>query len=368
MLYGSLFPFRFVTSIDSGTLAHFLGSWRKATGTGDMLGNLALFFPYGYTACLIAARTARPTRTAVGLCLLGIALAVLCQAGQMFTPGRDPSVFDLYMNGIGVALGWLGAKLLPLGSSGTLLGGNPSYHLSLVIAGSWLACQLLPFVPSLDPQVWRDTFWPLLVRPRFLWQESLMLCAAWLMFFHVLHFRTGLRLGAPAVLGGAVLLLTLQVVIVHNYISVSSLVGLGAALLIWLLWGTRLSAHTLAWALLAGSACYALAPFVLWSAPRNFSWLPFEGYLMGSMLINAAALCRKVFIFGAIILILVEPFPNVLRRALAVTCFLVVLEALQRWIGYGTPALTDPLLFLTLSWVIHRQMSRYRERAVRQAG
>ena len=47
IVYGSLFPFQFALAPDRAVVDHFLVSWRTVSGTGDILGNIALFMPFG---------------------------------------------------------------------------------------------------------------------------------------------------------------------------------------------------------------------------------------------------------------------------------------------------------------------------------
>ena len=357
IVYGSLFPFQFVAEVDSVSLRHFWASWQRMTGFGDILGNLALFFPYGYVARLITRQAVRPGVTAVVLLAGGLLLALACQFGQLFTPGRDPSIFDLAVNSSGVVLGWLGARMFPLGTTGTVLGGNAWQQLSLVVAGAWLAGQLVPFVPTLDMQAWKEALKPLRLYAFVRWQEVLLYLVCWLTFLHLLERKLELRLRVPVLVGGACAIFALQVVIIQNYPTVQGTLALLGAVALWMWHKERLTDAGLACALLVTYAMAVLAPFTIRELPREFGWMPFEGYLRGSMLVNAIALCRKVFVFGAICLLFLEVRPQWLRHSLLLALLLAVLEFLQRWIGYGTPTLTDPLLFLTLAWLIHRQLA-----------
>ena len=355
IVYGSLFPFWFHFDLHPQAVPGFLASWRDVNSFSDILGNVGLFVPYGYSARLLALRSPQRGR-ALRLLLGGILLAVCCQSGQLFIPGRDPSIADVYSNSAGIALGWVAARLLPLGTGSELLGGNPRRQLTLVIALAWVLCQLLPLVPTIDLQVWKDSLRPLLYYPRVHWHETVLALFAWLTCFHLLQFRVGLRLGVVQLSGFVLALLLLKVLIVANYLAFNATLGLLVAAALWPLLGARLSPQPLAWLLLGAFALYVLAPLELRPVPRDFGWLPFSGYLQGSMLVNAIALCRKVFIFGALALLLLVDQPAPMRRALLIVGTLAALEVLQRWVGLGTPALTDPLLFIAMAWLIQRRL------------
>ena len=174
IVYGSLFPFRFVTELDALAFTRFGASWRNINSIGDILGNLVLFFPYGYLACLLAERARRPLRAAITLQASGVLLALFCQLAQMFTPGRDASLVDWSVDVTGMALGWLVGLRLPLGTSAAKRGRRSEHHLPLVLVLFWLASQLLPGVPSIDLQAWKDAVKPLFALQRWYWQGALL--------------------------------------------------------------------------------------------------------------------------------------------------------------------------------------------------
>ena len=54
IIYGSLFPFQFSLDLPEGVITQFLSSWRSAPSRGDILGNIALFVPFGLVAYLLS--------------------------------------------------------------------------------------------------------------------------------------------------------------------------------------------------------------------------------------------------------------------------------------------------------------------------
>ena len=352
IVYGSLFPFWFSTGLGEGDVDRFLASWRRVNGIGDILGNVVLFFPYGYLACLLAARGDRLVWRSLSLLVFGVLLAVGCQLGQLFTPGRDPSIFDLYINCLGGVLGWFCGRILPLGSTAAAAGRDTTHHLPLVIAAFWLASQLMPFIPSLDPRVWEASIMPLWPLLRWSWQACLVTTLSWLVFLHLLVEHAGRRLSVSLLAGGVLAVLVLRVLIVENRLSLTDVLSPAFALALWPLVRGRATGRLLAWCLFAAYGLDVVGLLLPREHARDFAWMPFIGYLQGSMLVNAAALCRKMFVFAALVLLLAHG-----RRHRAVTVAglavgLLLLEIAQRFIGAGTPTLTDPLLFLVMSWFI----------------
>jgi len=345
IIYGSLFPFQFSWSLAQNNLPGFLSSWRTVNGLGDILGNIVLFFPLGMLASLITLRSESPYRTLQFACLCAV-LSLGCQVAQLFTAGRDPSIFDFYVNLLGACSGWLVARLLPIQSTGK----SDIYQLPLLIASSWIAYQLIPFVPAIEIQAYENSLKPLLQSPRWLWQECLVATLSWLTFFYLLDRKAGITLTLGHLLLGGFAILALRIVILENYLDLTAVLSVLIATAIWHFWGAHFRAERLAWVLLAAYAIDMTAPWMMFEQPKRFGWLPFEGYLMGSMLLNATALCRKVFIFASIALLLSKGVKSQRTLALLIALGLFLLEFAQRWIGYGTPTLTDPLLFLTIFW------------------
>lgn len=96
-----------------------------------------------------------------------------------------------------------------------------------------------------------------------------------------------------------------------------------------------------------------LAPFELRPAPVAFEWLPFRGFLGGSMLADVSSLLEKFFNYGALIWLLGAGGIAAGRVPVAVSVAAVVgltagLEVAQTVIVGRTPEITDPLLALLI--------------------
>ncbi|MCB1844312.1 MAG: hypothetical protein KDI09_15230, partial [Halioglobus sp.] len=295
---------------------------------------------------------------AFALALLGVGLAFFCQFAQLFTPGRDPSLADLSVDTLGIALGWIAGLWLPLGSSAAARGLRSTHHLPLVLAGFWLASQLLPLVPSIDLQLWKDALKPLFFPQRWYWQGALVSTCCWLVCFHLLEHKVGWALSVSSLLLGAAIIIGLKVVVVGNRLELVFVSALSAAILLWSTIARQWRGEYLVCALLLAFALDMVAPLSSRSSVQAFSWLPFAGYLQGSMLTNATALSRKLFVFGAFALLFLRDRPRRLVWTLAVGLCLLLLEFAQRFVGYGTPALTDPLLFLATTWFVVTHSAR----------
>src|SRR3982751_3162282 len=85
--YGSLYPGNF-SAPPPGALRAFLTNFTWFTSIGDLLGNIALFFPLGIAAVLFSSGR-RHAGTQVGLALLlAFIFSLALQLAQVWLPSR----------------------------------------------------------------------------------------------------------------------------------------------------------------------------------------------------------------------------------------------------------------------------------------
>ena len=110
--YGSLYPFHFTVPQphDAAWMALF-HNWSMFTNKADVLGNIALFIPFGGAGVFaIGQRAGMPVRIAA-ITLLSLVLALVLQVAQIYVPERSASLADVIWNMVGTAAGILGAVL-----------------------------------------------------------------------------------------------------------------------------------------------------------------------------------------------------------------------------------------------------------------
>jgi len=147
-------------------------------GRGDLLGNLALFLPFGYLGMVAWRRPRRPLRFALlvgSAAIYGAALQVV----QLYLPSRDPALRDVMPNVLGAAIGALagGTPLFDVRRLGERKGIRAA---PWVLIAFWLGYRLVPFVPSIDLQEWKDSVKPLSDWSPFPWVGVVHDVAAWL--------------------------------------------------------------------------------------------------------------------------------------------------------------------------------------------
>ncbi len=310
-----------------------------------MVGNVILFVPYGFTG-MFAVRPERSVRQRFAMVLwVGVAIAFALQLAQFFLPSRDENLQDVLWNTVGLSFGAVLAGVVGRLSASPRGVVESASLVPLTLVGAWLVYRLIPFVPSLDLQLIKDS-----LKPLFALQMGPVNVvhdvAAWLVVAYLLrHVQRGARLDAylPALIA---VVFTLEVIILANVITASNV--LGALLAIGLWWGvfSRIEQNepVLAVCLVIVVAVSGLAPFTVRTGPVDFNWVPFHGFLGGSMYINAQSAVEKVFLYGSCVYLLWRMNVGKVAGMLAATAFVALVEYLQTYFVGHTPEITDPLL------------------------
>jgi VanZ family protein len=306
------------------------------TGRADLLGNVALFLPWGWVVAVTAGRVGR--RPAAWSLATGLALALLAQAGQFFEAQRDPRWADVLWNMGGTTLGLAAAAALP-GWRGRSNG--------VLLAGSALVAWL-PLWPSRDLDR-LQVHWSALAElgpwqgPEAAMTAGLALIAGtaaaqW-------RPRTATWLIPLVAIG----LLAGMLAVPGTRLSGGSAFGLAAGA------GLALALHRssrgVALALVALQVLGGLAPFDLQSLPQPFHALPFEAMLGGAMLGNTQALARDVWLWGAALWYARQGgWPMTPVVALCAGAAAAV-EAVQVWMPSRTADVTPVLIVMGLGWI-----------------
>jgi VanZ family protein len=348
VIYGSIFPFEFYSpeKVSWGVLLR--GSLLQGRSLGDILGNVALFVPYGFLGTLFALGARQRVLAFVVVVLSGGLLATLSQVFQLFVVARDPALADAVWNLIGMAIGggvgWaMASSRLELGISGSL-GSLPG-----VLVLLWVLAELVPLVPSIDFQQFKDSLKPLFVDagfglgPAVLAGASILLLGECLAVLSGRHRATGWLTLLVALTG--VLKLLIVTVILERELVAGWFLGL---LSWWLLAGLdpRSRKLSIAWVTVVALIVGALHPFEFSTVPGSFQFVPFAGLLEGSMLQNARSLLSSFFLFVGLLWLLRDQVRNPWWAAAGLASLLLVLEAAQVWIVGRVAALDEPLMAL----------------------
>ena len=345
--YVSLFPFDFQTNdLNQATFDLFIRSWQARSSWGDLLGNIILFIPFGI-AGILSTRNLRFVSLNVLLVLVsGLVLAVGLQFAQLYLPGRIAALNDAIWNTLGLTLGMFFALVANNFFLRLQIQERAISLVPLVLIGIWCTYRLIPFVPTIDFQEIKDSLKPLLIHPEISLLGVFVNAVSWLLVGYFLKYLPGPggTLGKLGFLMASIF--GLEVLIVANDVTASNIVGALIALMVSAMFLNRIKrVATMLAILLAISIVFqGLAPFDPRPVIATFNWLPFHGFLGGSMYYNTLALLQKTFLYSSLIFLLRELGLSWLKAALLTGCLLFLIEAAQTYFGGHTPEITDPLL------------------------
>lgn len=353
--YGSLYPFEFLdATLDQATIDTFLASWTAPSSRGDILGNIVLFIPFGLLGQLaLPPRGSRIARFLM-LLMLGFVLAAGVQVAQLYVPARSPALVDVIWNMVGLVIGALPAFPARVQA---LVAGQRLLNAKLVpvlLVGCWIGSLLVPFVPSIDLQLWKDSLKPLLFERTFEVEAFIRDFPAWLAAACLGALVVGER-WLPVKFALVVLAtLGLKIVIVKNHLTLTDVAAAGAAVVVFGALIKYLPRRELLVAvlLLAGHVYLGLSPFEARAGAPEFAWIPFQGSLSGSMFTNAAVIAYKAFFYGALIWLLLRGGLGLAVGAIVAILAAGAVEFGQLYMGHGTPEITDAILALLAAAVI----------------
>jgi hypothetical protein len=369
--YGSLYPGNF-SAPPPGALRAFLTNITWFTSIGDLLGNIALFFPLGIAAVLFSSDR-RHVGTQAGLALLlAFIFSLALQLAQVWLPSRTAALADVLSNMVGMVLGMIVASLVAKRADA----GTPSLGygelMPLSILALWLLTESLPLAPTLDWQKIKDALKPLL-EFNFDLSKSLMHAAG------VVAAGTALTTfrSQPAVwLGGALIaVLAAKVIVVNLFLDASTLIGLIAGYAVFVsmlrLGHSQTIFQTAFWLLLIAWTTNQLTPF----SPTHggaLNTIPFATMLHGSMEAAARGLVRSLFIYSTLLWLGQKHGMGARKTTVGLIIWSCLTELAQMGFLGRTADVTEPLLLMLVGWVVvamqrHQpQFTRKRETTMSQ--
>ncbi|MCD2452519.1 VanZ family protein [Methylicorpusculum oleiharenae] len=372
IFYGSVYPFNFhYVPFERDTLLGQLYQQDNIFGLGDLIANIVLFVPYGALGILRHEFHRLPLKKAISLAFYGIIFSAALQLVQIYLPERVLSYSDVIWNMlglfIGIGVGWAIRKKTNLAPSRLSYWYTPPG----LITVAWLSSQLIPFIPTLQFNFIKDNLKHLLELPLSL-NEIFFALIAWLTVGYWLtqsHKFTFFALLVAFTVGS-------KLIILNSDLSINFIIGsLFSILLLYPF--KQLIAKNLLTIVLASSlflllTIKGLTPFEFTSEPKSFLWLPFSGFLEGSMLVNAQNLCEKTFLFGSIIWLIKTTSSSIKASAVLVCIWVFIIELLQIFISSHTPEITDVLLVLFIAYLLNTaehfeaNLSHYKTESLKQ--
>jgi len=354
ILYGTLYPFNFVLHEES-VLALLKASAGGHVSRGDVLANIILFLPFGFFAMQsVLPRAPRPIRL-VFVLVAGSAFSFGIECAQSCLPGRVTSIYDIAVNTAGTLFGAVfGLKDRHGKLSRFRTYNRPSTVFPVLLLCLWLGSQLFPFVPTLDVQNVKDALKPLF------FGDFLPLNALNGFIIAMVVCQLARTLNASGYIRTALTFLPLAVLafrpfIIGGTISQAKLFGTLLGVAVWLLILSRIRRNIdiLAFLLMAQIIIQGLTPFVLTSNPGHFSFIPFYGFLHGSMFINVLSFIEKSFLYGALLWLLIKTGRSLRFSIIFSVVLLTGIEIIQIYLPGRVSEITDPLLAVILGLFLY---------------
>jgi hypothetical protein len=163
----------------------------------------------------------------------------------------------------------------------------------------------------------------------------------WLAFGRLATAATGIRwIALPAVV-----VVEIGRVLAGRFIGWAELLGAAVALVVLPFWRS-----TALLAVLAGVAIAVeeLRPFIWTDGAARFNWMPFHGFLYGSVETNVISMLQKAFAYGAAIWLAWRAGLPLAAAAVGWALALLALEALQTHLPARHPEISDALIALSL--------------------
>jgi hypothetical protein len=349
--YGSLYPGDF-SAPPPGALQAFLTNFTWFTSIGDLLGNIALFFPLGIAAVLFSS-SRRHTGTQVGVALLlAFIFSLALQSAQVWLPSRTAALADVLANMVGMTLGMIVATLVAKRATAGTHSLSYGELIPLSVLVLWLLTESLPLVPTLDWQKVKDALKPLL-EFNFSLPKSLMHAAGAVAAGTALM---ALRSQPALWLGGAlIVVLAAKLIVVHLSLDASALIGAVAGyagfVSMLCLGHSRRIFQTAFWLLLITWTAIEVTPF----SPTHVGTLnivPFATMLQGSIEIAARGLVRSLFIYSALLWLGHKIGIDARKTLVGLVIWSCFIELVQMGLLGRTADLTEPLLLMLVGWAM----------------
>ena len=355
--YGSLYPFDFsmpVMKSDMEISVFFatLAGYSK----GDLLQNVLLFLPFGFIGPFLRSSSGKKLPDFVYVVVFlsfGFMFAIFVQILQIYVPSRVPGLGDSLVNLVGSIVGYIGGLIFKKHAESVHTELRASDIFIMVLLSSWVSYKLFPFIPTFDWQNMKDSLKPLLLNPDF---EILSFVGNTISVYLIgyLFHKSSMKQPTLYYVFFVYIVLGLQVFFIDVDVSINEVLGAIVAMILWFGSATYVKAHhaLLVCLFTAMLVFYFLYPFEWLMHYHTFSFIPFSGFLNGSIEQNFFNLFLKIFLYGGLLKILwdipLKPF-----TALMAAGFIVGgIEFLQIFMSAEhTPEITDPLLVVIIYYL-----------------
>lgn len=355
IVYGSLYPFMFRQPVDGlrPALRILIDSWREPSSLSNLIANILFYLPFGFCAVLALGRGPRPAGRIVLVTLVGALLSVAMELTQYFDKGRVTSANDVYANAAGALLGAIAGSLMGRKFRWPLIAEVSAHQVPVLLLGAWIGYRLYPYVPTIDLHKYWDALKPVILYPRLTGYDLFRYTIMWLgigALIEAIVDPKRLWLLFPLFIGAA---LVGKIVIVGTALGMAEIAGAVLAIVVF---GLLALNPIFRAALIALTFCvYVIAerlePFRFGATPGAFGWIPFLGFMSGSLEIDVLSFLEKFFLYGSSIWLLAKAGLRLGPSTLVMAVLLFVTSEAERWLPNRSAEITDAVFALIIGAV-----------------
>jgi VanZ family protein len=351
IIYGSLYPFQFTfispTDLLLDKLTHFNPF---SSSLADLLANTLLFIPYGLLLAFILQDKVTNKNNFIITVITGFVLAYLIQVIQLWTVERVPSGSDSAWNLLGAIIGYLIAFSFPQKKQLLNRSVDSEKLLPFTLALFILLFHLWPFVPTFDWGFIKNNLKTLLIASEFELLKVFEKAVFWFTPFFILNYLNGDNLKFRHLVYLTIVISILQLFILDSLTGINNVIGAILALFSWKVFGKKVTKSHLIILLSFYYFFFAFYPFEFRGYLGSFNWLPFEGSLTGSMIVNLSAIIEKVIIYGTLLWLFLSCNYNLKKTTFGLALVAFIVEYLQVFFAYKTPDITDSIIILLIGY------------------
>jgi VanZ family protein len=317
--------------------------------------------PLGYFA--MQSLRARPRLEHVLLlAFAGMAVSAALELTQYYDAGRQTTVWDILANTLGTLSGALAGAALHHRMNwapAAVLKQRP--YLTLLLA-CWFGYRLYPYVPVIDLHAYWSAVRPLIHIRELPLMDACRHAVLWLSLALMLEALVG-RVWSSLLLMLLLCFVEGARVLIGTRLSAPEIVGGALAVLVWtalLVWLPRRGA-LVALLFTAMVILQALEPFRIQWPAHHFQWIPFYGFLHGSIAVNVTSFFEKAFTYGALVWLAVRAGLSFRSAVWGGAALVFFLRLCQIYVPRRSAEITDVLILLAMAGL----MKVLRENAAR---
>jgi VanZ family protein len=353
--YGSLYPFEFRIPMNgAGPVSTFLATWNERPGRGDFLANILLYLPLGFFVLLGSERNSRRAGKLIWAVLAGAMLSLSIELTQYYDESRVTSATDFYSNTLGTLLGGLAALALGASFRWPFVGAVAARPIPTMLVLAWLAYRLYPYVPTIDLHKYWRALKPVILTPSLSPYDLFRQTAIWLSLYALIEAVVRQRRSAYVGLLFAIGVMVARIFVIDAELRVAELAGAVVALAIWIIllrFPVRIQMGTAGVVLCAYVIALRLEPFHFQATSHAFIWVPFLGFMQGSLVVDTLSFLEKFFLYGTTLYLT----GNAVGRRLPVTIFIAALlfatSWAETWLPDRSAEVTDALMVMIIALI-----------------